>query len=329
MRTLVTGADGLLGANLVRVLQADGHEVRALVQPDSKASTLKGLDIDIAHADIVESADVDLDRALRGCDVVFHTAGIADQRAPASLTWRVNLDGTRRLLASSMRVGTSRFVHTGSASSFAFRTDTTPGDESGGFPPGYRGVAYMESKARASEHVLELNERGDIQGVVVTPTFMIGPFDERPSSGELICQFVNRRMKSVSPGGRNFAYVGDVARVMANVPERGRNGETYILGGENLSYLEFFSLVAEVAGIDPPRRVLPKGIVLAVGLAGSVAEALTKRPALLNRRFARLACLETYYDPGKAIRELGLVPTPTKTAIEESVDALRAYGHIT
>ncbi|MFA5786055.1 MAG: NAD-dependent epimerase/dehydratase family protein [Actinomycetota bacterium] len=328
MKVFVTGADGLLGANLVRALQAAGHDVRAFMQPTSKARTLDGLDIEIVRGDLLDEDESALDRALRGCEAVFHCAALIDMRVPDSLMWRVNFEGAKRVVDASLRVGVRRFIQTASASSFQFGSATAPGDEDGPFPPAYRGVAYMESKAAASAYVLEHVARGGLDAVLVAPTFMLGPFDERPSSGELIRQFVVRRIPVVSPGGRNFAYVGDVAQAMVNALRQGRTGETYLLGGKNLRYLEFFTLVAQAVGIAPPRGVLPKGIVLAVGHVGSAAGAIMRRPVLMNRRMARFACLDTFYDPSKAIVDLSMPQTPIEQAIEESVRCLRQHGHI-
>ena len=328
MKVLVTGADGLLGANLVRELLTEGHSVRAFVLRNSAARTLRGLDIETMGGDLLDEDSSVLAGALRGCEAVFHCAGLTDLRAPEDLMWRVNVAATRRIVDASVLAGVGRFIHTGSASSIQFGPIELPGDERGGFPPAHRGVAYAESKAAASKFVLDRVARDGLDALVVAPTFMLGPFDERPSSGELIRQFVRRRMRVTSPGGRNFAYVGDVARAMVSALQRGRSGETYLLGGTNLSYLEFFSLVAHATGMDPPRVVPPKGVVLAAGYAGSAAQAITRRPVTLDRTMARLACKQTYYDSSKAQAELLMPRTPVEQAIDESIRSLREYGHL-
>lgn len=328
MKVLVTGADGLLGANLVRELMAEGHDVRAFVLRNGAARTLAGLDIETIGGDLLDEDSTVLAGALHGCEAVFHCAGLTDMRAPEKLMWRVNFDGTRRIVDASLRAGVKRFIHTGSASSLQFGPMECPGDERGGFPPAHRGVAYAESKAEASKYVLDRVAHDGLDGLIVAPTFMLGPFDERPSSGELIRQFVRRRMRFTSPGGRNFAYVGDVARAMVSALQHGRTGETYLLGGTNLTYLEFFSLVARAVGTDPPRVVLPSTVVIAAGYAGSAAQVITRRPAALNATMGRLACTRTYYDSSKAIAELSMPQTPVEQAIAESVRSLRGYSHI-
>jgi dihydroflavonol-4-reductase len=327
VRILVTGADGLLGSNLVRELLAQGHQVRALIQPGSRSPTLDGLDLERVNGDLLDQGD-GLRGALLGCEAVYHCAAVTNQWADAGLTWKVNYEATARLAEACQEAGVSRLIYVGSASSFQFGPRERPGDESGPFPPAYRGVAYMESKHKAAELVREKVRQGRLDAVIVAPTFLLGPYDFGPSSGELIRQFVVRKLRFVSPGGRNFVYAGDAAKAMAAALTRGRPGETYLLAGENLTYLEFFTLVARESGLAPPFLVLPGPAVLAGGLAGSFYEKATGRRGLINYRLARMSLLGTYYTAGKAVRELGMPQTPAGEAIAVAVRGLREYGHI-
>jgi dihydroflavonol-4-reductase len=327
LRVLVTGADGLLGSNLVRELLDLDHSVRVLIQPGSGSRTLEGLALDRAGGDLL-AVEENLDGAVSGCPFVLHCAGITDMWADPGLTWRVNLEGTRRVLDACLREGVVRLVFVGSASSFQFGPIDNPGDESGSFPAVYKGMAYMESKHRAMELVRDYVENRGLNAVIVNPTFMLGPYDARPSSGELIRQFVERGMKYVSKGGRNFVHARDVARAMVSSLENGTRGESYIVGGENLGYLDFFSIVAEEEGFEPPRRVLPNALVTAGGAAGSIVKKISGRDVALDLKMARIACLGTYYSSAKAERELGLEHTPVKVAVEESLRSLKEYGHI-
>jgi dihydroflavonol-4-reductase len=322
----VTGADGLLGANLVRTLLAAGHSVRALVLPSSPAQVLDGLPIEVVRGDLLTA---DLNRLLDGCAHVFHCAAITDMRAPAELTFKVNVEGTLRLVAAALRAGVRRFVHTASASAHAFGSIAHPGNEESPFPAVYRDVPYMASKAEATLRVREAIAHDGLDAVFVAPTFMIGGLDARPSSGQLIVEFLRRRMRLVPPGGRNFAYVGDVAAGMLAALERGRSGEIYICGGENLTYRQFFTAVARAAGVAAPIGTLPRAAVLAAGAAGSFYQTLTGRPALVDRRMARLGSQGAWYTSTKAIRELDLPQTPIAGAINEALAWLRRAGHLT
>lgn len=325
---MVIGADGLLGSHLVRRLIERDYPVRVFIQPQSRSPTLDGLPVQLVKGDLLDG-DGRLEEAVEGCRYVFHCAAVTDMWADAEITWKVNLDGTRRVLDACLKKGVQRMVFTGSASSFQFGTIENPGDESGSFPPAYRGIAYMESKHRAMQLVCEYIDRRGLDAVVVAPTFLLGAHDWRPSSGELIRQFIKRKMRFTSPGGRNFVHASDVASAMVAAAERGGKGQCYIAGGHNVRYRDFFTRVARIAGgVNPPRIVLPRSAVMACGAAGSLyGRIFSKRPPM-NLRMARLALCGTYYSAEKAARELGMPQTPIDAAIAESIKSLRDYGYV-
>ncbi len=326
-KIFITGGDGLLGSNLIRELVKKGFSPRVLIQPERNSPTLNGLDIEKVPGDLLEGG-AKIKSAMEGCEVVFHCAAITNLWADPELVFKVNLEGTRKVLDSCLENKIQRLVFVGSASSFQFGTKENPGDETGAFPPIYRGMAYMESKHQAMKLVLEYVRKKGLDAVVVCPTFMLGDYDYGPSSGELIQQFIKMGLRYVSPGGRNFAYVRDVAQGMLSALEKGRTGQVYIMGGENLSYLEFFSQVAEIAGLSPPKASLPCPLILASGAFASVYGKLRGKRSKFNLKMARLACLGTYYSSEKAKRELDLPQTPVRKAIEESINSLKRYGYI-
>ena len=327
MKALVTGGDGLLGSHLVRELLDRGHQVTVFVQPKSDSPTLDGLPVELVEGDLLDGGAI-LAEAMGGCEQVFHLAAITDLWARPELVWKVNLEGTRKVLEACCQEEIGRLVFVGSASSFQFGPMERPGDEEGSFPEAYRGIAYMESKYQAMELVRSHVRRRGLDAVIVAPTFMLGAHDSRPSSGELIRRFVDKGMSYTAPGGRSFACASDVAGATASAAERGRSGEAYILGGENLSYLDFFTTVARVAGIDPPRGVLPRPLLLGAGAAGSLAGRATARRVPFDLNMARLSLCDTYYSPDKAVRELGMPMTPVETGIADSIGGLRRYGHL-
>jgi dihydroflavonol-4-reductase len=324
---LVTGADGLLGSHLVRKLLEKNCSVRTFLHPESSSPTLKDLPVERITGDLTGDGN-GLTDAARGCDTVFHCAAITDMWCPAERVWQVNHQGTRRVLEACRAGGVRRLVFTGSASTFQFGTLERPGDEQAPYPEVYRGIAYMESKHRATEEVLACAADRGPEAVVVAPTFLLGTLDWRPSSGELIRQFLQRGMRFTSSGGRCFAYAPDVAEAMVSAMDQGENGGCYIAGGHNLSYLDFFSRVAEIAGKKPPLGVLPGPAVLAAGAAGSLFQKISGKSVALNRSIARLSLLGTYYSSDRAVRELGMPLTSIDTAIEDSYRSLKEYGHI-
>ncbi len=322
----VTGADGLLGSNLTRVLLSEGYRVRAFVHPASSSTTLDGLPIEIVYGDITEPSQVA--GAIRGVQHVIHCAAITDLRADSAVVWDVNLGGTRNVVEACLAHDVERLLLVGSASSYQFGTRDTPGTEASPFPRDYEGISYIESKYAAAQLVQRAVQERGLDAVVLAPTFMLGELDQRPSSGELIASFVNLGLRFVSPGGRNFVYVGDVARAVAAAIRVGRTGRSYVLGGENLSYRQFFAKVAKATQTPPPIGALPRAVVRGGGLLGSGYEKIVGRPAPLNAVLARLACTESYYDPSRAREELQMPHTAIDTAIAASVASLRAFGHI-
>ncbi len=328
MKVLVTGADGLLGSNLVRRLLETGYAVRVLIYPGSPSHSLDGLEIERVEGDLCDAGE-SLVNAVQGCDGVFHVAAITDLWADPALTWKVNLEGTRNVLDACVAAGIRRVLFVGSASSFEPGTKEKPGDETGGFPAIYRGMAYMESKFQAMELARAYARDGKLDVVIVAPTFLLGPYDTRPSGGELVRRFLEKGMRATSPGGRNFAYAPDVAEGARLAFEKGRTGDVYLLAGENLSYQDFFGRVGQLTGRPGPKRALSPTAILAVGALASFIGKLTGRRPMFNQIIARISLRKTYYTAAKAVQELGMPQTPVETAIRESVRSLLAYNHLT
>jgi len=327
VRVAVTGADGLLGSNLVRELLAEGYAVRCIIYPGSASRTLDGLDIETVEGDLLDEHFSAAD-ALAGCDGVFHCAAITDLWAEEALVWKVNLEGTRRILEACLAASVKRFVFVGSASCMKPGSLAAPGDETGGFPDVYRGVAYMESKHSAAELVREYVRTRNLDAVIVAPTFLLGPYDCRPSGGELVRQYLERPLLFTAPGGRSFAYAPDVARAMVSALEKGKTGETYLLGGQNASYRDFFSSVGKIAGVSSPRYVLPGKVLLLAGRLATLLGRMLKKRLKFNQDLARFSLVEAYYSSEKAIRALEMPQTPLETGITDSIRALQEYGHL-
>ena len=327
MKAFVIGADGFLGGHVVRQLLAQNITVRAMLQAGSKAPGLDGLDIERVERDLLDDVEAIAD-SMEGCDVVLHLAAITDMWADAEIVWQVNYEGTRRVLDACLQCDIKRLVFCGSASSYHFGSMQNPGDETSPYPDAYKGLPYMESKYRAMELVKEYVRNQGLDAVIVAPTFMLGDLDFRPSSGELLRQFVKRRMASTSSGGRNFACVSDVAEAVVAAIEKGRKGESYILGGHNLTYLEFFRLAGGIIGVDLPRRVIPGFLLKGIGAIGSLFAHLSGRKVALNYTLAKLASCKTYYSSEKAQNELGLKQTPIEKGITDSFKSLISCGYI-
>lgn len=327
MKAMVTGADGLLGSNLVRALLERGLEVRAIVHPSSKSRTLDGLPVEIRGGDILDSQS--MEESARGCDVVFHIAASTAMWPPrVPKITAINVEGTRNVLEAAANRGALKVVHVGSASSFGYGTKENPGTEETPYKYGGFGLAYFDSKLEAQRLALSYIKEKGLDIVVVNPTFMLGAHDSGPSSGKIIARYAEMKLPFYPEGGRNFVHVKDAAVGMLLALEKGRTGECYILGNKNMDMKELFTAVARVAGFKPPEIKIPKELILLAGRAGSAfGEATGKQPEL-TLEMARSSSIGSYYSAAKAISELGLPQTPVETAVEDSYKWLRDNGHI-
>jgi dihydroflavonol-4-reductase len=325
---LVTGATGLAGGNLVRELACQGREVRILVRPRSRLAAVQDLaGVEPVHGDILDRPS--LGKALQGVKEVYHCAAMVTMWVPdPEQMRRVNVDGTRNVLELSAAAGVRRVVHMSTVDAIGFQTPEGWGTR---HKPSHEGVAYqndwlkipyMQTKHEAQRVALGFAASGAMEVVVVNPTFMLGPYDVKPSSGTLILQVARGRAKGYTTGGNNFVDVRDVASGAVSAMEKGRSGELYILGNENLTYQEIFSRVAGVVGVPPPRIRIPRFAALAAGAAGSLYGNLFGRlgacPESVNWSSARMGFVDHYFDPSKARRELDLPATPLEKAIEDA-----------
>jgi len=321
---VVTGADGFLGSNVTRALLDSGYRVRALLEPGRDTGTLDGLAVEERRGSLLDPAF--LEESVRGAAAVIHTAAstaVWPSRIPSMRA--LNVDAALGLARAAKAAGASAFIHVGSASSFAWGTVEHPGDEMGPYGSGYLGFDYLDTKREAQEAMLGLDGPG-FRVVVVNPTFMFGPFDSKPSSGEMILSVARRKVPGYTSGGRSFADVRSVAGGIVSALERGRGGQCYILGGHNLSYRDAFAVMASVVGVKPPRLRLPGAAALAYGAVGSAVSALTGRAPKLSLPMTRVSLEGQYYDSSKAERELGYRKGSLEGAVQAAVDWFRVRG---
>ena len=327
-RFLVTGATGLAGGNLVRALAERGRRVRILVRPASNLLALRDLpEVERAEGDILDRGS--LARAMREVTGVFHCAAMVSMWVPSpERMWETNVTGTRNVLEAAVEAGVRRVVHMSTVDAIGFGTAegwgtrSKPSHEGVPYANDRLGIPYMQTKHAAQELALETAGAGQVEVVVVNPTYMIGPFDVKPSSGRMILQVARGRVPGYPSGGNNFVDVRDVAAGTMAAMERGRSGELYILGNENLSYREAFTRIARVLDAPPPRFRIPRTLALAAGGLGTAYGRLFgwagARPEQVNLATARMGFVEHYFDGSKAVRELGMPRTPFETAVRDA-----------
>ncbi|MBD2717305.1 NAD-dependent epimerase/dehydratase family protein [Microvirga sp. STR05] len=329
---LVTGAGGFLGRHLVQELLQRGHSVRALVRPDSESVAsplppLSSLGVDVRTGDLCQPDS--LAGLAEGCAAIIHAAARAEvnpARNPA--VWATNLGGTEAVLQLARQAGVGRFVYVGTANVFGFGSRLHPGDETRPYAGQRYGLDYMDSKRAATHRVLQAVSEWHLPAVLVHPTFMLGPGDAKPTSNALLLELCRGKLPGYPAGGKNYVHVRDVAVTTVNALTRGRVGESYILGNENLSYREAFALMARLMGVRPPVRPIPAPLARLYGATCDVQARLTGRLGQLNAAMAAVANDGHYFSVQKAHTELGLPQTELEKAIIEAFHWFKAQGYV-
>ncbi len=317
-KVFVTGPDGVLGSNIVRELLARKYEVRVLVFGPSQPITLKGLPIEIVEGNITNKAQ--LIELSKGCDYFINVAAITDMWPTRGAKYfKINVEGAENAVEAVLQNKIKRLVHVGSASSFGYGTIDNPGNETSAYKSAKYKVDYIESKKLGQEKVLAAVKDKGLDAVVVCPTFMIGPYDSKPSSGAMIIAIAKGELPGYSSGGKNWVYVKDVAVGICNAMTMGRSGEAYILGGENITYINAVKRIAGALGQTKlPKFVVPRFLLLFIGWLGTVAAAITGKPPKLTLNLAQIACDGHYFSPKKAMEELKMPQTPIEVGVKEA-----------
>ena len=315
---LVTGSTGFLGNHLARFLHARGSPLRLLVRESSDLETIKGIDAQVRGGDLLDRAS--LDRAASGCSAVFHVAAeYSLWTANPARMYEVNVQGTRNMLAAARKASVERFVHTSSVGTIVPHPDGRPVTEAS--PSNLAGMVghYKRSKFLAEQVALRAAAAGQ-DVVIVNPTAPVGERDFRPTpTGKIILDFLEGRMPAYVDTGLNLVDARDAARGHWLAAVRGRSGERYLLGSENLSLQQILTLVAEASGRPAPRFRLPYGAALVAAAACMAWSRVSGRPPAVPMDGVRMARRTMYADSGKAMRQLGYLPGPVRPALERAV----------
>ncbi len=321
-KIFVTGADGMLGSNLVRELLQRGYQVKAFLLPDRPVNTLEGLDIEKVYGNLLYAEEVKT--AMEGCDAVVHAAANTNIWPNRSeVVRRVNVQGTQHLIDAALAHKIQRFIFVGTANTFGFGSKENPGEETRPYMGERYNLDYMDSKYQAQNLLFKAVKEQNLPALTVNPTFMFGPYDSKPGAGAMILAVYNEKVPGFAVGGRNYIYVKDVAVAIANALTMGQIGESYIAGHENLNYREAFTRIAKVVGAKPPSITIPASLTKIYGWFGTRIAYLTGKAPVVSYSMAQISCDGHYFTAAKAVKELQMPQTNIDTAIKECFDWLK------
>ncbi len=328
MKVLITGSSGFIGAAVTQAVIANGDQVRVLVRATSNRTNLDGLSVEAVEGDLQDP--LSLKRAVEGCQGVYHVAAhyALWDKNPTTF-YKVNVEGTKHLLRAAKGVGVERVVYTSTIGAIGLPEDGGLGDET--LFPSVSQLAgdYKRSKFLAEQEVLKMAKDG-LPVVIVNPTAPVGKRDVKPTpTGQIIVDFMKGRMVAYLETGMNIVDVDDVAIGHVQAMQRGRIGERYILGNENLMFLEVCKILSRLTGVTVPRVRLPWNVALPLAYASTwMAEHVTHRSPRIPLEGVRMAKYRMHYDCTKARKELGMPQTSVETALKKAVEWFRQHGYV-
>lgn len=328
MKTLVTGANGFMGSSIVRELLKGNVEVKAMVRENSDTRNIDDLDVERVYGDIRDGESVKA--ALQRCDTFYQTAALYAFWMPDNkLFYDVNVEGTKIALNAALEQGVEKVVYTSTIAAVGFYGANKLANEEVEYNLWDTGNHYSRSKYLGEVEAKKFCEKG-LPLVIVNPAIVIGVRDIKPTpSGEMILNVLNRKMPGYVDAGTNFVDVEDVARGHILAAQKGSIGERYILGNENMSIQDYYDLIGEVAGIEPPRRKIPYSLTVMLSYGYQLVSNITGKPPLLTPSMVRMGGKYGYFDCSKAVNELGMPQTPVRETIEKAINWFRENGYVT
>src|SRR5246127_1504832 len=325
-KILVTGAAGFLGSHLTRQLAARGADVRVLLRSSSNNRAIADLPLEYVTGDLRDAAS--LDRALAGVQRVFHVA--ADYRLWSKRSQDIydsNVGGTKNLLEAAKRAGVEQFIYTSTVATIAVDRPKPPNEFTDAKLDEMVGH-YKRSKWLAEKEVLNAARNG-APVIVAMPTTPVGPWDWKPTpTGKIIVDFLNGKMPGYVETGLNFVGVEECAAGHLLVAEKGKVGERYLLGAENLTLKELLDLLAKITGLSAPGMKIPHGVALGVAYVDTALSRLLGKEPGIPIEGVKIARHKMFVDASRAQRELGFQPGSVAAALERAVRWYRANGYV-
>ena len=315
MKVFVTGANGLLGVNTILELLHRGYQVKGLVRDKNKFNFFKHQNLELIEGNLENEKA--LNDALQDCNFVIHSAALTQQNLTSYNTYqKVNVEGTKRIINAAINNKVKRIIYVSTANTIGYGSLENQGMEGNPMKAPFTESFYALSKMEGQK--LVMSKQHQIEVVSVNPTFMIGPYDSKPSSGRIIQMSYGKKIQLYPPGGKNFVHVADVAKGVVNALENAKNGETYLLAGTNLSYRDFFRQLNSISNQKPLMVKLPASLMLFIGSFGNLLRKLGFNTDLSITNMKAL-CIKNYYSNQKSVSELNLKYQPVENAIRDAV----------
>ena len=326
MTTLVTGAAGFLGSHVARQLVARGDDVRVLLRVSSSNRAISDLSLEYVTGDLRDASS--LERAMAGAQRVFHVA--ADYRLWAKRSRDIydsNVGGTRNLLRAAKKAGVEQLIYTSTVATLAVDRPESPNEFTDAKLEEMVGH-YKRSKWMAEQEVLKAAKDG-LPVIVAMPTTPVGPWDWKPTpTGKIILDFLNGKMPGYVETGLNFVGVEECAAGHLLVAEKGKIGERYLLGAENLTLKQLLDALARITGLAAPTMKIPHGVALGLAYVESAFSRLIGKEPQIPVEGVKIAQHMMFVDCSRAKKELGFAPSPVAGALERAVKWYRENGYV-
>ena len=311
----VTGATGFVGGHVARLVSERGDRARVTFRDQRRLERLHALDVDPVRADVLDRSS--LRRAVRGCEIVFHTAGYVGSR-PAELVWRVNALSPRLVVEAAAAEGVRRVVHTSSVAAVGRAPEGEAADETTVYRAGEFGLAYGDAKHEGEGEALAAGARLGVEVVIVNPAYVLGvpvdPYQAGETSTRVVGNFLLGKMPAVVDGSTNVVDVEDVAAGHLLAADKGKPGERYLLGGYNMTWVELIDRLAAASGVHTPLLVLPREVGRLAQLQGELG-----LPAPIAPEAFALMAQNWRASSRKAKRELGYRTRPLERTLDATV----------
>jgi dihydroflavonol-4-reductase len=315
-KILVTGANSLLATNTIIELLSRGYSVKGLLRNPTNFQYQKHPNLELIQGNINDTEAIA--KAVKNCDSIIHVAAITDQSLLRYSEYQqVNALSTELLILSAIKENVKTIVYVSSANAFGYGLKENLDNETIGIRKPFTKSHYAKSKLEGQCIALSYKDKTRI--IVVNPTFMIGAYDSKPSSGKLIMMGYKKRVIFYPPGGKNFIHVQDAAKGAVNAMETGKSGEAYILANENISYKEFFQKLSNVTNNRTVYIKIPRFILLFIGIIGNFLRLLRIKTSVSFSNM-QIVCVNNYYNNKKVVKELNLTFQPIEKAIKDALE---------